>query len=97
MEIYDIGNRRRLPIDWDVSMPLTAKMGTDGGNVPVIVDPIQPANPADIALLLNDQGGEVLTIEEGDASPTLRAHTKHHEPIVLLTGGETDNPPQQAQ
>ena len=65
--------------------------------MPVIINPSQSANPADIALLLNDQGGGVLDIEEGDASPTLRAHTKHHEPIVLLTGGETDNPPRQAQ
>ncbi|MBQ4479704.1 MAG: hypothetical protein II943_03605 [Victivallales bacterium] len=63
----------------------------------MIINPSQSANPADIALLLNDQGGGVLDIEEGDASPTLRAHTKHHEPIVLLTGGETDNPPRQAQ
>ena len=65
--------------------------------MPVIINPSQSANPADIALLLNDQGGGVLDIEEGDASPMLRAHTKHHEPIVLLTGGETDNPPRQAQ
>lgn len=34
-------------------------------------------------IILNDQGGAVMHISE-DVTSTLRANTKHHEPIVLI-------------
>lgn len=42
-------------------------------------------NPKDknLELVLNDMGGAVMYVSEGKVG-TLRAHTKHHEPIVLV-------------
>lgn len=37
-----------------------------------------------IACLLNDQGGGVLNVEKGDVSPTLRAESHNHEPVLCV-------------
>ncbi len=36
-----------------------------------------------VCCLLNDQGGSYLNVENGDVSPTLRAESHAHEPVVL--------------
>jgi DNA (cytosine-5)-methyltransferase 1 len=47
---------------------LTSKMGTGGGN---------------IDLVLNDQGGDIMNVENGDTCPTIRRETHGHESIVF--------------
>lgn len=37
----------------------------------------------ELVLILNDMGGEVMSISK-DVTSTLRANSKHHEPIVLI-------------
>lgn len=37
-----------------------------------------------IACLLNDQGGGVLNVEKGEVSPTLRAESHNHEPVLCV-------------
>ena len=37
-----------------------------------------------VVLLLNDQGGAVLHLEQGKISPTIRAEMGGHPPIVML-------------
>ena len=59
----------------DVCQSLTSRMGTGGGNVPLV-------------LILNDQGGGVISCEKKETSPTLRAQDHGHPPIVIY---ETDN------
>lgn len=44
-----------------------------------------------ILIVLNDQGGGVIYCEREEISPTLRTHTKHHEPIVVLQEDGTED------
>lgn len=52
----------------DITPSLIARMGTGGGNVPLVV---------------MDQGGEVITFEH-DKTGTLRSQSKGHEPLVIV-------------
>lgn len=59
-----------------------------GGHVYSDVSGTLRAEPGDnqlsVAMLLNDQGGQSMTVESGDVSPTLRAESHAHEPVVCL-------------
>jgi len=41
-----------------------------------------PGGQATVAICLNDQGGDSLNVEKGNAAPTLRAQSHGNEPIV---------------
>lgn len=36
-----------------------------------------------VCCLINDQGGDVINVEKGDVSPTLRAESHNHEPVII--------------
>lgn len=83
---------------------LTSRMGTGGGNTPLLLVGIDPYNHCltgdkaatlgvncglatgrnGVILVMNDQGGNRMKVEDKDISPTLRAETHGHPPIVAL-------------
>lgn len=71
-------NDSRLKINEDdVCQTLSQRMGTGGGNVPLI-------------LVLEDQGGAVINWNEQELSPTLRAQDHGHQPVIVIENEDTD-------
>ena len=48
-----------------------------------------------ILITVNDQGGAIIRWNYNELADCLRANTKHHEPIVVVS--YTDKPPQQKE
>ena len=62
--------------DDDVCQTLNSRMGTGGNNVPLI-------------MVVDDQGGKNISADKKNVSPTLRAQTHGHPPLVVIN--ENDN------
>lgn len=45
-------------------------------------------NQMTVACVLNDQGGQSLNVEDGSVSPTLRAESHNHEPVICMATGQ---------
>lgn len=67
VKCYDISQRSDVFRECKGSPTLTARMGTGGNNVPIV---------------LMDQGGDVMNVEVNKVG-TLRAQTHGHEPVVV--------------
>ena len=75
LEYHPADSRVRI-VDDDVSQTLSSRMGTGGGNVPII-------------LVLNDMGGAVINWTKEEVSPTIRAQDHGHPPIVVIENDDS--------
>lgn len=76
LEHHPNDSRLRV-IDEDVCQTLQSRMGTGGGNVPIV-------------LIVNDQGGDSIGWSREETAPTLRAESHQHLPIVVIEN-ESEN------
>lgn len=76
LEYHPADSRVRI-VDDDVSQTLSSRMGTGGGNVPII-------------LVLNDMGGAVINWTKEEVSPTIRAQDHGHPPVVVIEDESND-------
>ena len=58
-------------MDDDICQTLNERMGTGGGNVPLV-------------LVVEDQGGAVIRWSADDVSPPLRAQEHGHQPLLVM-------------
>lgn len=70
LEYHPMDSRIRIAVD-DICQTLNTRMGTGGGNVPII-------------LVLNDQGGGQIAWGKEETSPTLRVESHGHPPVVVV-------------
>lgn len=71
LEYHPHDSRIRIADD-EIMQTLSTRMGTGGGNVPIIL------------LVLDDQGGGIIQWNFKEKTGCLRANTKHHEPVVVI-------------
>lgn len=64
-------------IDNGICQTLSSRMGTGGGNVPIV-------------LIVNDQGVDSIGWSREETAPTLRAESHQHLPIVVIEN-ESEN------
>ena len=70
LEYHPHDSRIRIA-DNEIVQTLNQRMGTGGGNVPII-------------LVLNDMGGAVINWSKEEVSPTIRAQDHGHPPVVVM-------------
>lgn len=99
IKCYDISHRSDVVRESELAPTLAARMGTGGGNVPIVLQengndraiseeiapPLRTTVPP---IVLMDQGGGVMGIEENKVG-TLRAQTHGHEPVVCVNETST--------
>lgn len=76
LEYHPCDSRIKI-VDYDVCQTLNSRMGTGGGNVPLI-------------LVLEDQGGVQISWNTDELSPTLRAESHGHPPLILENNEQID-------
>lgn len=77
LEYHPCDSRIRI-VDHEICQTLNQRMGTGGGNVPLIL------------IVLEDQGGGVMHWNYKELSPTLRAQMDGHPPVVVIKDDNTD-------
>lgn len=69
LDYHPADSRIRI-VDSEVCQTLNSRMGTGGNNVPLI-------------MVVDDQGGKNISADKKNVSPTLRAQTHGHPPLVV--------------
>ena len=79
LEYHPSDSRIRI-VDCDVSQTLNTRMGTGGGNVPLV-----------LMIVSEDRSGVVRSSNETETFPAIRTQMKHREPMVVLTNDSIRN------
>ena len=86
LEYHPADSRIRI-VDYDVSQTLNSRMGTGGGNVPLILELTDEEDTDNFKW----PGGGVLSWNYQELAATLRAEMGIHQPIVVVKCEDDDS------